>query len=196
MLAELDPQDTIAAIATAAGHGLRGIVRLSGPYAWSIALAGFQADDNGPLPRHAEMRRGTLRLPSLRPLLPVRIRCWPAPGPTPVSRSPRFTRSVRPRSWTSCSPTVCGAACDTRSRANLPCVRSVRRIDLTRAEAVLGVIDAHNSTQLDAALRQLAGGISGPLLVIRDRLLDLVAHLEANLDFVDEADVDPLGRRS
>ena len=68
------------------------------------------------------------------------------------------------------------------------------RIDLTRAEAVLGVIDARNSAQLDAALRQLAGGLSRPIHDLRDRLLDLVAHLEANLDFADESDVDPLGR--
>src|SRR5207237_7200009 len=68
------------------------------------------------------------------------------------------------------------------------------RIDLTRAEAVLGVIEATNPAQLEAALEQLAGGLSGPLLAWRDRLLDLVAHLEANLDFNEEPDVDPLGR--
>jgi tRNA modification GTPase len=68
------------------------------------------------------------------------------------------------------------------------------RLDLTRAEAVLGVIDARNPAQLDAALRQLAGGLFGPIAALRDRLLDVLAHLEANLDFVDEPDVDPLGR--
>jgi tRNA modification GTPase len=56
------------------------------------------------------------------------------------------------------------------------------------------VIEAANPAQLDAALEQLAGGLSGPILAWRDRLLDLVAHLEANLDFTEEPDVDPLGR--
>jgi tRNA modification GTPase len=68
------------------------------------------------------------------------------------------------------------------------------RIDLTGAEAVLGVIDARNTAQLDAALEQLAGGLSHPITALRDRLLDLVAHLEANLDFMEEPDVDPLSR--
>jgi tRNA modification GTPase len=68
------------------------------------------------------------------------------------------------------------------------------RLDLTRAEAVLGVIDAHNAAQLDAALAQLAGGLAAPIERLRDRLLDILAHLEAGLDFVDEADVDPLAR--
>ena len=70
------------------------------------------------------------------------------------------------------------------------------RIDLTQAEAVLGVIDAGNPAQLAAALQQLAGGLSGPIVALRDRLLDLVAHLEANLDFTEEPDVDPLSREN
>src|SRR5262249_37432831 len=68
------------------------------------------------------------------------------------------------------------------------------RIDLTRAEAVLGVIDAATPAQLDAALRQLAGGLAGPITPLPDRLHDMLAHLEANLDFADEPDVDPIGR--
>ena len=59
---------------------------------------------------------------------------------------------------------------------------------------MLGVIEASNPAQLDAALEQLAGGLSGPIVALRDHLLDVVAHLEANLDFTDEPDVDPLGR--
>jgi tRNA modification GTPase len=65
---------------------------------------------------------------------------------------------------------------------------------LTRAEAVLGVIDSRTPEQLEAALRQLAGGLAGPIRQLRERLLDLLAHLEAGLDFVDEEDVDPIGR--
>ena len=60
------------------------------------------------------------------------------------------------------------------------------RIDLTRAEAVLGVIDAADSRELDAALSQLAGGLAGRLDRLRDALLDLLADLEAGLDFADE----------
>jgi tRNA modification GTPase len=60
------------------------------------------------------------------------------------------------------------------------------RLDLTQAEAVLGVIDAQNREQFSVALSQLAGGIAGTLQQLRERLLDLLAHLEAGLDFVDE----------
>src|SRR5580704_14620728 len=58
----------------------------------------------------------------------------------------------------------------------------------------MGVIEASNSAQLGAALEQLAGGLSGPIVAMRDHLLDVLAHLEANLDFTEERDVDLLGR--
>src|SRR5204862_8124866 len=60
------------------------------------------------------------------------------------------------------------------------------RLDLTQAEAVLGVIDARGSEELDTALAQLAGGLARPLHQLRDELLQLLAELEAGLDFVDE----------
>ncbi len=68
------------------------------------------------------------------------------------------------------------------------------RIDLTQAEAVLGVIDAADSHELDVALGQLAGGLARPLRRLRDALLDLLAHLEAGFDFADE-DLDRIGRQ-
>ena len=60
------------------------------------------------------------------------------------------------------------------------------RIDLTQAEAVLGVIEAADRPTLNVALGQLAGGLARPLHGLRDRLLDLLAHVEAGFDFADE----------
>ncbi len=60
------------------------------------------------------------------------------------------------------------------------------RLDLTQAEAVLGVIDARSQAQLDHALAQLAGNLALPLKQVRRDLLDLLADIEAGLDFVDE----------
>ena len=52
------------------------------------------------------------------------------------------------------------------------------RLDLTQAEAVLGVIDAVDSKNLRVALDQLAGGIGHPLHRTQDDLLDTLSHLE------------------
>ena len=60
------------------------------------------------------------------------------------------------------------------------------RIDLTQAEAVLGVIQAKSDREFDLALKQLAGGLSEPLNRLRNALLDILADVEAGLDFADE----------
>ncbi len=56
------------------------------------------------------------------------------------------------------------------------------------------MIEAASPRALQAALEQMAGGIAGPIGRLRERLLDLLAHVEAGLDFVDESDVDEIGR--
>lgn len=191
MLGSLDPEATIAAVATPPGHALRGIVRLSGPRAWPIAL-GLLDEASAP---GVGTRRGHIHLDGLHAPLPAAVTSW---------RSPRsYTGEDVCEIHTTGSPPLLGlvlAACLARgARHAQPGEFTLRaflrgRLDLTRAEAVLGVIDAGNPAQLDAALEQLAGGLSRPIVELRDRLLDVVAHLEANLDFVEEADVDSLDR--
>ncbi len=51
---------------------------------------------------------------------------------------------------------------------------------------MLGVIEADGPDELDAALAQLAGGLARPLTAARGALVDLLADLEAGLDFVEE----------
>jgi len=195
VVSALDPDDTIAAVASAPGAGLRGLVRVSGPDAWRVALGGFTADRLAPPPKSPEVRSGSYRLDGLRPPLPASIALWPGPR--------TYTGQELAEIHAPGSPPLLSlllAHCLAQgARHAQPGEFTLRaflsgRIDLTRAEAVLGVIDARNQGQLDAALEQLAGGLATPITALRDRLLDLLAHLEANLDFVDEADVDPLGR--
>ncbi|WP_238389353.1 tRNA modification GTPase [Urbifossiella limnaea] len=60
------------------------------------------------------------------------------------------------------------------------------KLDLPRAEAVHAVVAAGTDADLTAALAQLAGGVTQPLHAVRDDLLNLLADLEAALDFADE----------
>ena len=60
------------------------------------------------------------------------------------------------------------------------------KLDLTRAEAVHAVIEAESGPQLRTALAQLAGNLSQPLDKVRSDLLDLLAEVEARLDFSEE----------
>jgi len=60
------------------------------------------------------------------------------------------------------------------------------RVDLVRAEALLGLTHAKSAEQLADALDQHAGGISEPMARLREELLDFLADVEAGLDFADE----------
>jgi tRNA modification GTPase len=85
---------------------------------------------------------------------------------------------------------ACRTLCEAGARPAEPGEFTLRaflagRIDLTQAEAVLGVIDARGQLELRAALAQLAGGLAAPLASLRESLLELLAHLEAGLDFVE-----------
>ena len=60
------------------------------------------------------------------------------------------------------------------------------KLDLTQAEAVLGVIEAGDREELKLALAQLAGGMAQPLQELRGDLLNLLADIEAGLDFTEE----------
>ncbi len=60
------------------------------------------------------------------------------------------------------------------------------KLDLTQAEAVADLIDAETGAQRDQALRQLAGALSRRYDDWRDRLIHVLAMLEAAVDFPDE----------
>lgn len=209
----MTPDDTIAAIASAPGGAYRGIVRISGPDTVACLSKCFrtapgvsldqihrprvpvvQAARLHPTTRgsHAQVRRprvlrGEVWLAALERPLPCDLFLWPS------SRS--YTREPTAEIHTIGSPPLLTAALETVCRAGArlaaPGEFTMRaflagRLDLTQAEAVLGVIDARDREQLDVALTQLAGGLAGPLGQLRLELLELLAHLEAGLDFVDE----------
>ncbi|QDS89574.1 tRNA modification GTPase MnmE [Rosistilla ulvae] len=178
-------QETIAAIASPPGGAIRGIVRVSGPDTTRILHALCASD--GPFPDRASRIQARLDLGQPLGEVDASILLWPddrcytgmpsaeihLPGAQPILNAAlqrlldHGARMAEPGEFT--------------MRAFL-----AGRLDLTEAEAVLGVIDADDKRTLDAALRQLSGGLSGPLNQLRTELLNLLAHLEAGLDFVEE----------
>jgi tRNA modification GTPase len=187
--------DTIAAIASASGGAARGILRISGRQAIAVATNIFHTAADCIL---SEIRRPTAVVgaveitsasctPIHRRELPCTLYAWP------TARS--YTREPLVELHTLGSPPLLAAllrqACSDSARMAEPGEFTLRaflagRLDLTQAEAVLGVIDAADRRQLDAALAQLAGGLSGRLTELRDELLNLLADVEAGLDFTEE----------
>ena len=60
------------------------------------------------------------------------------------------------------------------------------KMDLTQAEGLADLIDAETSEQQKYAMRQMEGGLKNLYQSWRDKLLMIMAHLEAYIDFPDE----------
>jgi len=64
------------------------------------------------------------------------------------------------------------------------------KMDLTQAEAVMDLISAQTDLALRAASEQLEGRLGERIRALRESLIELLAHVEAYIDFPDE-DIDP-----
>jgi tRNA modification GTPase len=179
-------QDTIVALSTAPGPGGRAIVRLSGPDALAIAATVFGAAEPV-LPSRRRCYAGSVALPGMASPLPADLYVWLAPR--------TYTgQNLAELHTLSCPPLLdllVARLLNAGARAAGPGEFTMRaflagKLDLTRAEAVLAVIEAGSRAELKQALAQLAGGVTRPLQELRGDLLDLLADVEAGLDFAEE----------
>ncbi|HEY4308253.1 MAG TPA: tRNA modification GTPase [Pirellulales bacterium] len=186
-----DPHETIAAIASAAGGAMRGVIRMSGPHAVDCVAPIWTGEDRDGPPLSAikvsTRLTGSLAVDGFTSAVPCSLLVWP------TSRS--YTRQPSVEIHTvGVAPilqAILRTLCRHGARLAAPGEFTLRaflagRIDLTQAEAVLGVIESRDRHELDVAVSQLAGGLGAPLVRLRDELLDVLAHLEAGLDFVEE----------
>jgi tRNA modification GTPase len=177
--------DTIVALATAAGAGARAIIRLSGPDARAIASATL--DEQLPAVSEATQLRRQIRLRAIERLLPAEIYVWVAPR----SYTGQDLIELHLISSPPLVQAVIAELLAAGARAARPGEFTLRaflagKLDLARAEAVLGVIAARDRDELRKALTQMAGGTTEPLDRLRHDLLNLLADIEAGLDFAEE----------
>lgn len=187
-------EETISAIATAAGAAGVGIVRLSGKNAIDVADKIFfalngksliQAEDRAIIFGHVKNFSGAVVDEAIALIMRapksytrenvVELQCH---GGSVVLREVlklTFEAGARP-----------AERGEFTKRAFLN-----GRIDLTQAQAVLDVIQAKTSTALTVAQNQLAGKTSKTIREIRQAILNSLAHIEATIDFPED-DLDTL----
>lgn len=172
-------KDTIVAVSTPPGRGGIGVVRLSGPDTRAIA-------------------EKILHLHS--PLEPWKAALADLPEVDRVV----VTFFAAPRSYTaedvveiSChgSPVILRhaveKACQAGARLAEPGEFTLRaylngRIDLPQAEAIRDLIDSTTLYQARVAAQQMEGSVSRRLKPAKDQLLELIALLEAGIDFAED----------
>ncbi len=197
--------DTIAAIATAAGEAALSVIRLSGPEAFVIAdrcfcPIGTRSQSLLNAPTHT-IHYGKFIQPDRsengdthrqgRPIDEVLLT---------IMRAPRtFTKEdvaeISCHGGPTATKAVLNIVLNQGARLAEPGEFTRRaflngRIDLAQAEAVADIICAKTELSLHAANRQLAGKLSQRIHRLRDDLLTILAHVEAHIDFPEE-DIHP-----
>lgn len=186
----IDLHDTITAVASPPGPAARGIIRISGPETAQVIARIYRSSSSGDAWQLAKLPRrwpGTLTLPDFDTPVSCDLFFWP------TSRS--YTGQIMAElHLTGAVPILealaeeiccCGARLARRGEFTLRAFLS-GRIDLLQAEAVNEVIHAADHEELQTALSQLGGSITGRLQDLRTDLIALIGDLEAGLDFVDE----------
>ena len=181
------PDDTIVAVATPSGRGGLGVVRLSGPHATSLAKD--LLDHSAPL----LARRATVSRivdaggPSVEAFDRVVATFFPRPG----SYTGDDVVEISAHGSPVLLERIVALACARGARLAEPGEFTLRaylngRLDLVQAEAVADLVDAVTPLQARVAFDQLEGTLTRAIGELDTDLFDLVARLEASLDFPDE----------
>ena len=191
--------DTVVAIATAPGRGGIGVVRISGPRAREIAYPMLRL-------KH-DLEPGRAVFGELIEPVPIDAntgnRKPEAGSPTRIDEVV-VTYFAGPRSYTTDdiieiaahgSPVVLRhiveLCVEAGARLAEPGEFTMRaflngRIDLTQAEAVRDLIDSQTLYQAKIAAQQLEGALSRRLQPVKQKLIELIAVLEAGIDFAED----------
>ena len=185
-------KDPICAIATPPGKGAIGVVRLSGEGALEIAARVWRGKD----PRRLKGGRfalGEVVDPKTGEAIDQAILL--------VFRAPRsYTGEDLVEFQTHGSPAVLRRVMEVLvAEGARPAGRGEftfraylnGKMDLAQAEAVLALIEAEGELARRQALRALEGALSRRIEALENRLLNLLAHIQALLDYPEEG-VEPL----
>ncbi len=179
--------DTIAAIATPSGVGGIGIIRISGPDASRILMSCTDLK-NLPEPRRMVFCRILSEGERVEEGLAVRF-------PAPHSYTGEDTAELQVHGGRTNTLLALQAALGAGARMAQPGEFTRRafengRLDLSQAEAVMDLIDSSSRRAALLSLDQLDGALGDRIRGTREDLLDLLARIEAALDYAEESFLD------
>lgn len=183
---ETQGEDTIVAIATPPGRGGIGVVRLSGECAVDIACRLIHLPTIPPETQHATL--GEFRDPgSGRALDKVVVTIFRAPH----SYTGEDVAEISCHGAPVILSYLVERCLEHGARAAEPGEFTMRaflngRIDLTQAEAVRDLIESRTLFQAQSAAQQIEGAVSARIKPHKKALVDLIARLEAGIDFAED----------
>ncbi|MEO1447088.1 MAG: tRNA uridine-5-carboxymethylaminomethyl(34) synthesis GTPase MnmE, partial [Cyanobacteria bacterium J06635_11] len=186
---QVPQQETIAAIATAIvpQQGSVGIVRLSGEQAVEIAQALFYAPGNQPWDSHCILY-GYVQHPKTQQTVDEALLL--------LMRSPRsYTREdvveFHCHGGIMAVQQVLQLCLQQGARLAQPGEFTLRaflngRLDLTQAEGIADLVGAQSPQAAQNALMGIRGKLAGAIRQLRSQCLDVLADVEARVDFADD----------
>ena len=180
-------EDTICAVATAEGQGGVAIVRVSGKRSRELLEAIFQpARANSLEGRHLAYGHAVYKNEIIDEVLAVFMAA-------PATYTREDMAEIHCHGGSVCARRVIDALIASGARPAEAGEFTKRaflngRIDLAEAEAVMALIGADSEVAARAGLRQLEGGVSGFVKDNVKKIRDMLALIEACIDFPDEVD--------
>ncbi|MXV53332.1 tRNA uridine-5-carboxymethylaminomethyl(34) synthesis GTPase MnmE [Pedobacter sp. HMF7647] len=177
--------DTIVALATPAGVGAIGVIRLSGPDAISIANSVFRGKDLNKQASHT-IHFGTIR--SEETILDeVLISLFIAPH----SYTKENVVEISTHGSQFIIESIIRLMIKKGARAAKPGEFTLRAflngsMDLSQAEAVADLISSNSAASHQVAMQQMRGGFSNQLKALREQLIHFASLIELELDFSEE----------
>src|SRR5213594_2892888 len=182
--------ETVVAISTPLGRSGIGVVRISGAEAAAIALRFFRPHSAPAVLEHRTASVGTWLDSRGDKIDEVVVTFFRSPnsytGEDVVEISGHGSPLALKRIVESCR--TMGARIAQPGEFTLRAVAH-GKLDLVQAEAIRDFIEAQTEQQAKIAMRQMEGSLSIRLRPTKERLLNIIAHLEAGIDFAED-DVD------
>ena len=179
--------DTIAAISTPAGEGAIALVRISGANAIGVADHIFRAKEKPSQFASRVQHFGEIVDPTDRLVDQAMLSVHRAPA----SYTGEDLVEISCHGGTLVAAKVLEVCLGAGARGARPGEFTERaflngKMDLTQAEAVIDLIRAKTDLALRSATEQLEGRLGDNINKIRDAVVDLVAHINASIDFPEE----------
>ena len=180
------PGETIAAISTAAGEAAIALVRVSGEHAIEIADKVFRGKE-----RPSDLQSQTQHLGAIVENGAVIDQVMLAVHRTPASYTGEDLVEISCHGGALVTARVLETCLHAGARAARPGEFTERaylngKIDLTQAEAVIDLIRAQTDLALRSATEQLSGRLGEQFRNLRQQLIEIIAHIEASMDFPEE----------
>lgn len=180
--------DTICAIATPPGEGGIGIVRISGQAACQIASSLYRGARSWDTLKSHTASFAEVIDPQNNTLIDEALFL---PMFAPNSYTGEDVVEIQAHGNPLILEKILSAAILQGARLAAPGEFTRRafmsgRMDLAQAEAVMGIISAKSDLQHQWALGQLKGRLSDKILILKEKLLAVLAQIEASIDFSEE----------